>query len=127
MIPNYGVYPQQTQRLTYLESQVMLKGRPVASIEEVRALPIDFDGSIFYFPDQANNRIYTKQIGLNGQSIIHMYEQVELPNVINPDVKYVTHEEFSQALKTLSAQLEEIKQGGNNNDKPEQQSIKYSF
>jgi hypothetical protein len=44
----------------------MIKGRPVASIEEVRALPIDFDGSIFYFPDMSNNRIYTKQIGLNG-------------------------------------------------------------
>ena len=42
--------------------QFMLKGRPVSSIEEVRAASIDFDGSVFYFPDIANKRIYTKQI-----------------------------------------------------------------
>jgi hypothetical protein len=37
-----------------------LKGRLVSSIEEARATSIDFDGSIFYFPDLANKRIYTK-------------------------------------------------------------------
>jgi hypothetical protein len=37
-----------------------LKGRPVASIEEAKASPIDFDGSIFFFPDVANKKIYTK-------------------------------------------------------------------
>lgn len=130
MIPNYGIYPQQMQRLNYLEQQAaILKGRPVASIEEVRATPIDFDGSIFYFPDQANNRIYSKQIGLNGQSILKMYELVELPTTqINSDVKYVTYEEFNQALNQLSAQLNKIKQGGEENDKSKQQQpSEYSF
>jgi hypothetical protein len=37
-----------------------IKGRPVSSLEEARASMIDFDGSIFYFPDVANKRIYTK-------------------------------------------------------------------
>jgi hypothetical protein len=37
-----------------------LKGRPVSSIEEARATTVDFDGTIFYFPDLANKRIYTK-------------------------------------------------------------------
>lgn len=126
MIPNYGMYPQQMQRLNYLESQVMppnvIKGRPVASIEEVRALPIDFDGSIFYFPDMSNNKIYTKQIGLNGQSILQIYSLTELPVA---EVKYVTKEEFNLALNELTAKLEQIKQGGADDDK--QQSIKYSF
>ena len=126
MIPNYGMYPQQMQRLNYLESQVMpsnmIKGRPVASIEEVRALPIDFDGSIFYFPDMSNNKIYTKQIGLNGQSILQIYSLTELPVT---EVKYVTKEEFNLALNELTAKLEQIKQGGTDNDKP--QPVKYSF
>ena len=126
MIPNYGMYPQQMQRLNYLESQVMppnmIKGRPVASIEEVRALPIDFDGSIFYFPDMSNNRIYTKQIGLNGQSILQIYTLTELPT---SEVKYVTKEEFNLALNELTAKLEQIKQGGTDDDK--QQPVKYSF
>lgn len=126
MIPNYGMYPQQMQRLNYLESQVMppnmIKGRPVASIEEVRALPIDFDGSIFYFPDMSNNKIYTKQIGLNGQSILQIYSLTELPIA---EVKYVTKEEFNLALNELTAKLEQIKQGGTDDDK--QQPVKYSF
>jgi hypothetical protein len=37
-----------------------LKGRPVTSIDEARAASIDFDGSVFYFPDVANKCIYTK-------------------------------------------------------------------
>lgn len=43
-----------------------IKGRPVSSIEEARAISIDFDGSVFYFPDLANRRIYTKQINMDG-------------------------------------------------------------
>lgn len=122
MIPNYGIYPQQTQRLNYLESQI-IKGRPVASVEEVRAMPIDFDGSVFYFPDQSNNRIYTKQIGLNGQSVIRVYELANQP--IAAEIKYVSQEEFTQAISNLTAQLEQIKQGGKEDDKSQQQQ--YSF
>ena len=122
MIPNYGIYPQQTQRLNYLESQI-IKGRPVASVEEVRAMPIDFDGSVFYFPDQSNNRIYTKQIGLNGQSVIRVYELANQP--IAAETKYVSQEEFTQAISNLTAQLEQIKQGGKEADKSQQQQ--YSF
>lgn len=122
MIPNYGIYPQQTQRLNYLESQI-IKGRPVASVEEVRAMPIDFDGSVFYFPDQSNNKIYTKQIGLNGQSVIRVYELANQP--IAAETKYVSQEEFTQAISNLTAQLEQIKQGGKEDDKSQQQQ--YSF
>jgi hypothetical protein len=40
--------------------------RPVSSIEEVRASPIEFDGSIFYFSDIANKKIYTKFVNMDG-------------------------------------------------------------
>jgi hypothetical protein len=46
----------------------------VSSIEEVRACPIDFDGSVFYFADMANKRIYTKQINFDGTASINIYE-----------------------------------------------------
>lgn len=53
--------------------------RPVSSVEEVRASSIDFDGSIFYFPDLANKKFYTKQINLDGTASIFMYELKEIP------------------------------------------------
>lgn len=61
MYPRPGIqYVDQTQ------PQMGIKGRPVSSIEEARAISIDFDGSVFYFPDLANRRIYTKQINMDG-------------------------------------------------------------
>ena len=79
-----------------------LKGRLVSSIEEARAQTIDFDGSVFYFPDLANHKIYTKQINLDGTSTLNMYELKEIPMqvpVANQD--YVTREEFEEALNPI--------------------------
>lgn len=39
-----------------------LKGYPVSSYEEAKVASVDFDGSIFFFPDVANKKIYIKQI-----------------------------------------------------------------
>ncbi len=111
----YGYYPPtQQQRLNYLEQQ-MLRGRPVASLDEVRAIPIDFDGSTFYFPDTANNKIYTKQIGLNGQAVFKVYQQID-----EPQPAFVSKEEFDAAINELSAKISGLKQGGidRNDDKP---------
>ena len=47
-----------------------LKGRPVTSLEEARAAQIDFDGSVFFFPDIANGKIYKKQINLDGTATL---------------------------------------------------------
>jgi hypothetical protein len=58
---------------------INLKGHPVASLEEARATSIDFDGSVFYFPDLANRRIYTKQINMDGSASLNMYELKEIP------------------------------------------------
>ena len=79
-----------------------LKGRLVSSIEEARAQTIDFDGSVFYFPDLANHRIYTKQINLDGTSTLNMYELKEIPMQVpieNSD--FVTRQEFEQALNPI--------------------------
>lgn len=77
-----------------------IKGRPVSSLEEARATSIDFDGSIFYFPDLANHRIYTKQINLDGTSTLNIYEYKDVP-----DQSYVTRGEFNEALRQLREAL----------------------
>lgn len=87
--------------------QVGIKGRPVSSIEEVRATSIDFDGSVFFFPDIANKRIYTKQINLDGTSTLNVYELKNIPieqPAINPS-QYVTREEFEATLSQFKQLL----------------------
>ena len=118
MYSNYNYYPQQTQVTqqqpmyqmpTYRQAplSVGLKGRLVSSLEEARATSIDFDGSVFYFPDLANKRIYTKQINIDGTASLYVYELREIP--VEKDVgsfvpsveKFVTREEFEQVLQQL--------------------------
>ena len=89
---------------------MILKGRLVSSLEEARASSIDFDGSVFYFPDLANKRIYTKQINIDGTASLCVYELREMP-VVNetsgfvPSVeKFVTREEFERVLAQLLPQ-----------------------
>ena len=104
-IPNYNFYQQQPIQQPAVP--VNLKGRPVASFEEVRAASVDFDGSIFYFPDLANKRIYTKQIGMDGSAILNMYELKEIP-IVEPsvaNVDYITRQEFEEAITMLKNSL----------------------
>lgn len=82
--------------------------RPVSSIEEVRASSIDFDGSIFYFPDLANKKIYTKQINLDGTASVLMYELREIPVTEQPVVdtsNFITRNEFENAINQLRMTL----------------------
>ena len=122
MFQNYNYYPQQIPNqqvaqqqpqyqvpgyLRQAPPQVTLKGRLVSSLEEARATSIDFDGSVFYFPDLANKRIYTKQINMDGTASLYVYELRELPieeekSSFVPSVeKFVTREEFERVLTEL--------------------------
>ena len=97
---NRPIYQSQQQYMG-------IKGRPVASIEEARASIIDFDGSIFYFPDLANKRIYTKQINVDGTAILNMYELKEIPTEqeITPN-QFITREEFETVINQLRAAVQ---------------------
>lgn len=84
----------------YYQAQAAgLKGRPVSSIEEAKVSPIDFDGSIFFFPDISNGKIYTKQINKDGTCSMYMYTLTEMPQ--EKPVEYVTREELAKALAAL--------------------------
>lgn len=115
MYQNYNYYPQ-SQPNQYAPQYARpvqpayLKGRLVSSLEEARATSIDFDGSIFYFPDLANRRIYTKQINLDGTATLNMYELREVP-IVNEQAgvasmsNYITRDEFDQVVAQLKAML----------------------
>ena len=100
-VPQYATRPVQPQ--------VYLKGRLVSSLEEARATSIDFDGSVFYFPDLANRRIYTKQINLDGTATLNMYELRELPlpneQQTFASTNFVTRDEFDKVVAQLKAML----------------------
>lgn len=110
MYQNYN-YPQQQQQMmrpapySYYQS-TMLKGRPVASLDEAKATSIDFDGSVFYFPDLANRRIYTKQINMDGTSSFNMYELKEIPTDQPISTSsFITREEFENTINSLKESL----------------------
>lgn len=117
---NYGYQqPYQVSRPTYQGSSMAfsgLKGRPVTSFEEARASMIDFDGSVFYFPDLANRCIYTKQINMDGTALMNVYELKELPIVQeqtpNVDLQnFVTRDELNQAITQLREALSAMPKG----------------
>ena len=121
MYTNYNYYPQQTQQQvrpvmtqpayqSYMQPgqlPMSLKGRLVSSLEEARASSIDFDGSVFYFPDLANKRIYTKQINIDGTASLYVYELREMPvqkedsSFVPLVEKFVTREEFERVLEYI--------------------------
>lgn len=123
MFSNYNYYPQQTpstqisqpnlamsQSFRQAPPQLGLKGRLVSSLEEARATSIDFDGSIFYFPDLANKRIYTKQINVDGTASLLMYELKELPVDKEPAIaistdQFITREELERVLMEFRQSL----------------------
>ena len=106
MYPNTTPYYPQQQPRPIVPTAMGLKGRPVSSLEEARATGIDFDGSVFYFPDLANKRIYTKQINLDGTASLNMYElkEIPLPTAIDTG-NFITRQEFNEAMEMLRNSL----------------------
>lgn len=116
---NYNTYPQQQSYMpqqqyksyqpTWSVSQIP-QVRPVSSIEEVRAYPIEFDGSIFYFPDIANKKIYTKFVNMDGTVAINLYELKDL-TIANQSIdssSFVTRVEFENTIIQLKQMYEEM-------------------
>lgn len=103
--PNQNFYytPQTTQMRQPL---LGLKGRPVSGLEEVRAAAVDFDGTVSFFPDLANGKIYTKQCNIDGTAALNMYEIKEIPAApIDNPTNFVTRDEFNQAMTALKQVL----------------------
>ena len=110
-MPQYPNYynPQAfntTSSFQNSQQYIGLKGRPVTSIEEVRAAAVDFDGTVQFFPDLANGKIYTKQCNLDGTASLNMYELKEIPVApTGGTANYVTREEFEATLNKIKEML----------------------
>lgn len=118
--------PQRTNTIIPPSQQsqpafIGLKGRPVSSLEEARAAAIDFDGSVFFFPDLANKRIYTKQINLDGTASMNMYEYKEVPTEAFNSSNFVTRQEFDETLNDIKGALNMIAQQTQQQPKVEEQ------
>lgn len=103
----YNYYQQQpsaTAPIRPITNPFPLKGHPVSSLEEAKASSIDFDGTIFFFPDIANKKIYTKQVNLDGSAQLNMYELKPIPVEPEPS-DFITRTEFNQAIESLIQKL----------------------
>ena len=124
---NYNYQPTSQPRQTL----VGLKGRPVTGLEEVRAAAVDFDGTISFFPDLANGKIYTKQCNVDGTASLNMYEIKEIPT--SPQINsnaYVTRDEFNQAmaaLKTVLAQANLVTESSDQTQPQQTSTPEFNF
>ena len=90
-------------------------------------MSVDFDGSVFYFPDYANRRIYTKQINMDGTASINMYELKELPNNSQGNnVDFITRNEFNNALSQIKEAFSQLTQAQANINPQQQQNAQPS-
>ena len=92
-----------------LQPSVGIKGRPVSSFEEARVAQIDLDGSVSFFPDLGNKKIYTKRINPDGTATISVFTLDEKIPETPPAPEYVTKDEFSELKQTLDAIVEKLK------------------
>ena len=125
--PQNFYYPTAS---TTTRQTVGLKGRPVTSLEEVRAAAVDFDGSVSFFPDLANGKIYTKQCNIDGTASLNMYEIKEIPAAPDPaslSAKYVTRQEFDDALAALKQALLQTNVAEKGTDHTPSQTSKTEF
>lgn len=110
-------YPQFSQPgyIQPVQQHNVIKGRPVANEEEANAAMIDFDGSLFVFPDKAHGKIYTKQLGMDGNIVFLRYvleQQVPMqnPNIIQEQPQaFVTVDAFNKTIDEVYKKLSDLK------------------
>lgn len=98
-------YPQNPQ--TYPQ----LQGKVVDSVDVVKSMDINLDGSISYFPIADGTAIATKQLQADGTSKVVVYKAVLSGEKKRDD--YLTKEDLENALKgkyeALGDIMEELK------------------
>ena len=118
----YGGYTPQYQPQQYPQQQVQQPVqspqhlvRPVASVEEARAVQTDFTGALTIMPDTAHGAIYTKQLNLQtGCADFALYRRVQDPvnKPLETDLsKYVPRSEFDELKQRFNTLCDKL--GGN--------------
>lgn len=97
-------YTQPIEPQTIISKPMGLNGKIVDSIDTVKGMDINLDGSVSYFPLADGTKIITKQLNMDGSSKMVVYEQVK-ENI--KEVKYITSDELNKAIKKID--LSDIK------------------
>lgn len=127
--PQYNAYQQPMQQYQPAQQfqpqqnpQANIIVRPVASIEEARAMQTDFSGAMTLMPNIAHGQIYTKQLNFGtGSADWGIYQRVQeqpqdnLPQSVDLS-GYVRREDFDLLCTQFKALVDQL--GGNNNDTP---------
>lgn len=97
-------YTQPIEPQPIMPKPMGLNGKVVDSVDTVKGMDINLDGSVSYFPLADGSKIVTKQLNVDGTSKIVVYEQVK-ENI--KEVKYITSDELDKAIKKID--LSDIK------------------
>lgn len=95
---------QQAAPAVQQPPQPSIKVRPVASEEEARGVPVEFDGSLLLLPDMGHGAIYSKQLNMQDGSAIFRRYMMEMPasapqtaqETVSPAVQYATLEQLQE-------------------------------
>lgn len=120
--PNFMQSPQPFERMQPFTAgmqpsgqgglnQKFLKGRPVSCFEEAKSYPIDWDGSLYVFPDLANNRIYTKQSMNDGSCPTRCYVEQPMAQQTSSQVGEPVSNKVIADLQEKVAMLEQQLKG----------------
>lgn len=105
---NPNMYGYQPNRMQPMEQPTnRLNGKPVESVDVVRAMDIPMDGSINYFPIADGSAIVTKQFMSDGTTRTLVYETTEKPKEV---VKYMTKDDLEELQETVDKLKDEIKE-----------------
>lgn len=106
----YYNYTQQSQQVprqnpqTYkLQTNIVLQGKVVDSLDVVKATDIPYDGSISYFPLTDGTAIITKQLQQDGTSKMVIYKPIS--DNEKESVKYITENDLEKQLKDMDSKF----------------------
>lgn len=112
MQQQYQQYQQmqpQQQTIQQQEPQQNIICRPVASVEEARAVQTDFSGALMVFPDVSHGMIHTKRLDYNTGSAAFNTYRLEQPSQPAQEaaIAVVEYAPMSE-LTALKAKIDEL-------------------
>lgn len=112
---------QQYEQQNYSEpvAKNLVKCCAVTSIDEAKAAMIDLDGSMTIFTDLGHNKIYTKQINLDGTATLNSYAlEKPVSQAQNTEVIEDRLKKLETSILVLKGEIENVKSNANvSNDK----------
>ena len=112
IMPNYQLQTNQMPRYSQMQQpQDSVICKPVASIEEARAVPTDFSGALMIMPDHAHGMIYTKQLNFaDGNPVFKVYKHIPEPEKRPETVDSAPSVEFAplSIVEALQAKIERL-------------------